>query len=109
LILESINWRFGKKIVSVVTFALSINHIYWVKKDEHLLITKNASLNPCKFYFFLNVQTFLPRGFFTFLVAVAHGAACRQLAALQTLEVPLDGANTADSLIYRHWVTPSPL
>ena len=27
LILESINWQFGKKFVSIVTFALSINYM----------------------------------------------------------------------------------
>ena len=30
-----------------------------------------------------------------------------QLSALQTMEMPLDGDNTKDSQIYRHWIKSS--
>ena len=46
----------------------------WVKKDEHL---ENQKRHFGSMYYFqlLNVSPFPPRGFFTFLIAVAHGVA----------------------------------
>ena len=46
----------------------------WVKKDEHL---ENQKRHFGSMYYFqlLDVSPFPPRGFFTFLIAVAHGAA----------------------------------
>ena len=67
-----------KNFVIIVTFALSITYIYWtladawVKKDEHL-INQKCYMDPSNIFDFLNVRPFSPRGFFTFLVAVAHG------------------------------------
>ena len=64
----------------IVTFVLSITYPYWtlayprVKKDEHL---ENQKRHFGSMYYFqlLDVSPFPPRGFFTFLIAVAHGAA----------------------------------
>ena len=46
----------------------------WVKKDEHL---ENQKRHFGSMYYFqlLDVSPFPPRGFFTFLIAVAHGGA----------------------------------
>ena len=68
-------WHF----VNILISFLSITYTYWtladvwVKKDEHL------GQQICHFrsvyhFDFLNIRPFSPTGFFTFLVAVAHGA-----------------------------------
>ena len=43
-----------------------------VKKDEHLE-KKNVTWTLNNIFGFLNVSPFSPKGFFTFLVGVAHG------------------------------------
>ena len=45
-----------------------------VKKDEHLEIQKKSFEPHVTFFYFLNIRPFSPGGFFTFLVALAHGA-----------------------------------
>ena len=59
-----------------------VTYTYWtladprVVKDEHLENQK-CYLNLNKIFDLLNVHPFSPRSFFTFLVAVVHGAARR--------------------------------
>ena len=48
-----------------------------MKKEDHLKIEK-VNLGPNKFFDFLNALPFSPKGFFTFLVVLAHGAAARR-------------------------------
>ena len=66
----------------MITFSLYITYTYgtladaWVKKDKHLESQKYY-MDLCNIFDFLNVHPFSPRGFFTFLVTVAHGAAYR--------------------------------
>ena len=75
-------WQFVKNFVNIVTFGLSITYTYWtladprVVKDEHLENQK-CYLNLNNIFDLLNVHPFSPRSFFTFLVAVVHGAARR--------------------------------
>ena len=49
-----------------------------VKKDEHLEIKKKSFEH---FFYFLNVRPFSSGGFFTFLVALAHGVSLLQAVA----------------------------
>ena len=73
-------WQFVKNFENIVTCCLSNTYTLWtlvdgrVKKDEHL---ENQKRHFGSMYYFhlLNVGPFPPRGFFTFLIAVAHGAA----------------------------------
>ena len=61
----------------LVTFALSFIHTYCtlVKKDEHFENQKRYLGSFFFFYYyFLNVHPLSPGGFFTFLIALAHGA-----------------------------------
>ena len=75
-------WPFVKNFVNIVTFGLSITYTYWtladppVVKDDHLKNQK-CYLNLNNIFDLLNVHPFSPRSFFTFLVAVVHGAARR--------------------------------
>jgi hypothetical protein len=64
--------------VILVTFALPFIYTYWtlvdarVKKDEHFESQKYY-LESKYFFDFLNVHPLSPGGFFTFLIALAHG------------------------------------
>ena len=66
-------------LANIVTFCLSITYIYWtiadaqVIKEEHFRKLK-ILLEPKVTFDFLNVHPLSPGGFFTFSVAVAHGA-----------------------------------
>jgi hypothetical protein len=72
-------WQFVKHFVSLVTFYLFITYTFWtladarVKKEKYLE-NQNVTLGPCNIFYFIKVRPFLPRGFFTFFVALAHGA-----------------------------------
>ena len=80
LILEYMIMTLCKNFVSTATFALSITYTNWtlvdvrVKKDKYLE-NQNVTFSPCNIFHFIKVHPFLPKGFFTFLVAVAHGVA----------------------------------
>ena len=70
-----------KKLCTYCKF-WSIAYKYWtlldaqVKKDEYFFRNSIALLEPKgRFFYFLNIPLFSPGGFFTFLVAVAHGVA----------------------------------
>ena len=72
-------WQFVKNFVNIVTYGLLITYTYWtladaqVIKEEHFRKLK-ILLEPKVTFDFLNVHPLSPGGFFTFSVAVAHGA-----------------------------------
>ena len=75
LIHESIIWQFVKNFVSIVTFALCITYTYWTLVDARVKKDKHLENQKCHFgWLTLRIHPFLPKCFFTFLVAVAHGA-----------------------------------
>jgi hypothetical protein len=56
-----------------ITYTYGVLGDAWVKKDKHLENQK-CYMDPSNIFDFPNVHPFSPRGFFTFLVNVAHGA-----------------------------------
>ena len=76
MILESTIWQFVLEYVDKMIFDLYYKYRILVdaqvKKDKQLEI-QNIIWTPCNNFNLLNLRPFSTGGFFTFLVALAHG------------------------------------